>query len=312
MKERLRDESHNDEVQRDESRIEELFKDAMQNDELLRVDNISYHYDNDYIALKNVTATFRTGEIVAVLGSNGAGKSTFFLCCNGVLRPQSGKIFYKGEEISKSKKDIYRLRQSVGLVFQDPDSQIIAGNVESEVSFGPMNLRLPNDEVSRRVDEALAQMDISRYKDYAPQYLSGGEKKRVSIADILAMRPEMILLDEPTASLDPQNADALEIIIRDLNSEGITIIISTHDVNFAYRVAQRAIVFAQGEIIADADVDEVFEQGEILEKAGLKKPLLYEAFEYIKDHIPDKQTQVNKNPRTIEEFHDLCSSITQF
>ena len=243
-------------------------------DELLRVENISYHYDNNYIALKNASVTFRTGEIVAVLGGNGAGKSTFFLCCNGVLRPQSGKIYYKGEEITKSKKDIYKLRQAVGLVFQDPDSQIIAGSVESEVSFGPMNLRLPYDEVSRRVDEALTQMDVSRYKDYAPQYLSGGEKKRVSIADILAMRPEMILLDEPTASLDPQNADVLEQILRELNREGITIVISTHDVNFAYRVAQRAIVFTQGEIIADANVDAVFEQIETIKKAGLKKPLL--------------------------------------
>ena len=275
-------------------------------DELLKVENIRYHYDNNYIALKNASLTFRTGEIVAVLGGNGAGKSTFFLCCNGVLRPQSGKIFYKGKEITKSKKDIYKLRQAVGLVFQDPDSQIIAGSVESEVSFGPMNLRLPHDEVSRRVEEALAQMDISKYKDYAPQYLSGGEKKRVSIADILAMRPEMILLDEPTASLDPQNADALEQILKELNREGITTVISTHDVNFAYRVAQRAIVFTQGEIIADANVDAVFEQIETLKKAGLKKPLLYEAFEYMQEgnlNISSKQ-----KPRTIEEFRKLMDT----
>ncbi|MCL2163866.1 MAG: ATP-binding cassette domain-containing protein [Oscillospiraceae bacterium] len=268
--------------------------------ELLRVENISYHYDNNYIALKNASVTFHTGEIVAVLGSNGAGKSTFFLCCNGVLRPQSGKIYYRGEEISKSKKDIYKLRQAVGLVFQDPDSQIIAGSVESEVSFGPMNLRLPHDEVSRRVEEALAQMDISRYKDYAPHYLSGGEKKRVSIADILAMQPEMILLDEPTASLDPQNADVLEQIIRDLNRKGITIVISTHDVNFAYRVAGRTIVFMRGEIIADASVDEVFAQAEALELAGLKKPLLYEAFECMQANFPNMQGK--RKPRTVEEF----------
>ena len=277
-------------------------------DELLRVESISYHYDNNYIALKNASATFRTGEIVAVLGGNGAGKSTFFLCCNGVLRPQSGKIYYKGDEISRSKKDIYKLRQAVGLVFQDPDSQIIAGSVESEVSFGPMNLRLPLDEVSRRVEEAMEQMDIGRYRDYAPQYLSGGEKKRVSIADILAMRPEMILLDEPTASLDPQNADILEGILRTLNREGITIVISTHDVNFAYRVAQRAIIFSQGEIIADSNVEEVFGQGEILIWAGLKKPLLYEAFEYIQASDPNINLSDNRKPRTIEEFRRLIKN----
>ena len=254
--------------------------------ELLRTENISYQYDGRYLALNNVSVTFRTGEMVAVLGSNGAGKSTFFLCCNGVLRPQSGKVFYNGREISGAKKDIFKLRQAVGLVFQDPDSQIIAGSVESEVSFGPMNLRLTRDEVSRRVEDSLKLMNISRYRDFAPQYLSGGEKKRVSIADILAMRPEMILLDEPTASLDPQNADALEHILRALNREGISIVISTHDVNFAYRIAKRAVVFAQGSIIADADADDVFASTETLEMAGLKKPLLYEAFEFIQKSFP--------------------------
>jgi len=146
-------------------------------------------------------------------------------------------------------------------------------------------------------------MSISRYKDFAPQYLSGGEKKRVSIADILAMRPEMILFDEPTASLDPQNTDVLEDIIRALNREGITIVISTHDVNFAWRIADRAIVFSQGEIIADADVDEVFSNTEVLEKAGLKKPLLCEAFEAMQGALP-AEARIKK-PRTIEEFKAL-------
>jgi cobalt/nickel transport system ATP-binding protein len=274
----------------------------MARSELLRVENISYRYDDRFLALDSVSAAFRQGEIVAVLGGNGAGKSTFFLCLNGVLRPNSGKIFLKEKEISKDKKDIYSLRQAIGLVFQDPDSQIIAGTVESEVSFGPMNLRLPIEEVRSRVDRSLEQMSIDRYKDFAPQYLSGGEKKRVSIADILAMRPEMILFDEPTASLDPQNTEALEDILTELNNEGITMVISTHDVNFAWRFAKRAIVFAQGKIIADADTEEVFAQSDILEKAGLRKPLLCEAYEVMRTALPD---QFNKHkPRTIEEFRD--------
>jgi len=270
--------------------------------ELLRVENISYHYNSKCRALENISASFGAGEIVAVLGGNGAGKSTFFLCCNGVLRPQCGKIFYKGREMSGSKKDINKLRQSVGLVFQNPDSQIIAGSVESEVSFGPMNLRLPLEEVSRRVERSLAQMDISGYKDYAPQYLSEGEKKRVSIADILAMQPEMILLDEPTASLDPQNIGLLEHILHELNRAGITIVISTHDVDFAYRIANRAMVFAQGKIIADASVEEVFAQSEMLKKARLKKPLLYEAFEHMQNRFP--HLGAAHKPRTIEEFRE--------
>jgi cobalt/nickel transport system ATP-binding protein len=276
----------------------------MTESELLRVENISYRYDDRFLALDNVSVCFRRGETVAVLGGNGAGKSTFFLCLNGVLRPQSGSVFLNGKKVSDKKKDIYALRQAVGLVFQDPDSQIIAGSVESEVSFGPMNLRLPPDEVKRRVDESLEQMNIGRYKDFAPQYLSGGEKKRVSIADILAMRPEMILFDEPTASLDPQNTEAFEEILSELSREGITIVISTHDVNFAWRVAERAIVFSQGGIIADADTDEVFEQSDILERAGLKKPLLLGAFELMQAALPDKRS--GRKPRTIDELREYC------
>ena len=271
--------------------------------ELLKVENLNYRYNENILALNNISVSFGVGEIVAVLGGNGAGKSTFFLCCNGVLRPQSGKIFYKGLEITNSKKDILKLRQGVGLVFQDPDSQIIAGSVESEVSFGPMNLRLPNDEVEKRVEESLDQMNISHYKDYAPQYLSGGEKKRVSIADVLAMRPEMILLDEPTASLDPQNTESLESILHDLSKKGITIVISTHDVDFAYRIAKRAVVFARGEIIADADIGQVFSSDKTLEKAGLKKPLLCEAFEVMQKNCPGLNGR--EKPRTIEDFKTL-------
>jgi len=217
-------------------------------------------------------------------------------------------MFYNGRELSAFKKDRFMLRQAVGLVFQEPDSQIIAGSVESEVSFGPMNLRLPDErEVTRRVDQALDQMNITSYRDYAPQYLSGGEKKRVSIADILAMRPEMILFDEPTASLDPINAEALETILDGLSEAGITIIISTHDVNFAYRTAQRAIVFAKGEIIADAGIDEVFVSEKTLEAAGLRKPLLYEAYECLRGSFPERIADAGK-PKTIQEFKAIIGA----
>lgn len=272
--------------------------------ELLSVNNISFHYAETHNAITNITTSFKAGEMVAVLGNNGAGKSTFFLCCNGVLRPQEGTIFYKGQEISSAKKDVLVLRTGVGLVFQDPDTQIIAGKVESEVSFGPMNLRLPEDEVRQRVDEALDKMALEGYRDRAPQYLSGGEKKRVSIADILAMRPSMILLDEPTASLDPKNSVALEQVLNELNQAGITIVISTHDVDFAYRIAQRVIVFSAGHIIADAPSSEVFAQTEILEQAGITKPLLYEVFELMQKKVPElSEISHHEWPRTIESFN---------
>jgi len=271
-------------------------------DELLRLEQICFQYEESRPVLKNISVTMRKGERIAVLGNNGAGKSTFFLCCNGVLRPHSGEIYLRGMKIGNSKKDIMNLRQSVGLVFQDPDSQIIAGTVESEVSFGPMNLNLGNDEVALRVNRSLRQMNLDGYQTRAPHYLSGGEKKRVSIADILAMQPDIILLDEPTASLDPENVVLLEKTLDEFSQGGITLVISTHDVDFAYQFASRGIVFSNGEIIADSSIDEVFSSGKILDKAGLKKPLLYAAAEMLEAHFPD--IQFDSKPRNIGELED--------
>ena len=275
--------------------------------ELLRLEHVNFHYEENYPALKNVSVKLHKGERIAVLGNNGAGKSTFFLCCNGVLHPQSGKIYLRGNEITHSKKDIMSLHQAVGLVFQDPDSQIIAGTVESEVSFGPINLGLDHDEVVRRVNLALEQMNLSGYENRAPQYLSGGEKKRVSIADILAMQPDIILLDEPTASLDPENVTVLEQILDEFSNAGITLVISTHDVDFAYRFAERGVVFSRGEIIADSSIDEVFSSEEILNKAGLKKPLLYATAELLEAHF--QGNILTKKPKSIDELEDYISNL---
>jgi len=275
--------------------------------ELLRLEHIHFRYEEKYPALKDVSATIYTGERIAVLGNNGAGKSTFFLCSNGVLHPQSGKIFLKGQEVTRSKKDISLLRQTVGLVFQDPDSQIIAGTVENEVSFGPMNLQLPTDEVVQRVGESLRQMNLDGYENRAPHYLSGGEKKRVSIADILAMQPELILFDEPTASLDPENVEVLTQTLESLSLAGITIAVSTHDVDFAWRFATRAIVFSRGEIIADADINEVFASEDVLSKAGLQKPLLYAAAELLNKRFFGIDT--GKKPKSIDELRDYIEHL---
>jgi len=271
------------------------------------MEHVCFRYEEKFPALRDVSATFYEGERIAILGNNGAGKSTFFLCCNGVLHPQSGKIFLKGQEVTDSKKDITLLRQAVGLVFQEPDSQIIAGTVENEVSFGPMNLRLDRDEVVRRIARSLERMNLDGYQKRAPQYLSGGEKKRVSIADILAMQPDMILLDEPTASLDPENVTLLEQTLDDLSLAGITLAVSTHDVDFAFRFATRAIVFSRGEVIADSDIGEVFASEAVLLKAGLKKPLLYAAAELLETRSPGKTT--GQKPRRIEEFRDYIEHL---
>ncbi|MBN1057493.1 energy-coupling factor ABC transporter ATP-binding protein [Clostridium botulinum] len=251
------------------------------NEAILKVRNLNYKYNNEKIVLSNINIDIYEGEKVAILGSNGAGKSTFFLNINGVLTPKSGDIIYRGKKISK--KELNELRKNIGIVFQDADNQIVASTVLAEVSFGPMNLKLPKEEVKERVEEALSYMNLTEFKNRPPHYLSGGEKKRVSIADIIAMQSEIIIFDEPTASLDPLNAIMLEEVLKKLSEEKKTLLISTHDVDFAYRWAERVIVFANGEIIADGTPLQIFKDDKIIKCANLKRPTMLDIYEILLD-----------------------------
>lgn len=255
---------------------------------LVEVENLSYTYHNGKEALKGISLQFDKGEKIAVIGNNGAGKSTFFLNLNGVLAPSGGVIRYQGVELNK--KTLKELRKKIAIVFQNADEQIIASTVKAEVSFGPMNLKLPKEEVIRRVAEAMDYMNLSEYGDRPPHYLSGGEKKRVSIADILAMEPELIIFDEPTAALDPLNADMLEGVLARLSEEGKTLLVSTHDMDFAYRFADRVLVFCDGTLAADDIPKRIFQDGALLKRASLKKPMLVQIWQSLTDdkaEIPD-------------------------
>ena len=243
---------------------------------VLQVRDLRFSYDGKGQALGGVSLDIRAGERIAVLGPNGAGKSTFFLCLNGVLTPGSGEILLDGRPVGK--KERKRLCERVGIVFQNADDQIIASTVAAEVSFGPMNLRLPKEEVVRRVDHALDYMDLQAFRARPPHELSGGEKKRVTIADILAMESEVILFDEPAASLDPMGEERLEAVLGRLSDEGRTLVISTHDMDFAFRWATRAVVFAGGKVIADGTPEAVFRDAETLRRAHLRPPTLLEIF----------------------------------
>ena len=272
---------------------------------ILEVKDLHFTYNDEKHALNGVDLKIYEGEKIAVLGSNGAGKSTFFLNINGVLKPHKGEIIYRGEKITK--KRLNHLRKNVGIVFQDADNQIIASTVMAEVSFGPMNLKLPREEVQRRVDKALDYMNISEFRERPPHYLSGGEKKRVSIADIIAMEPEIIIFDEPTAALDPLNAQMLEEVLQKMGQEGRTILLSTHDVDFAYRWAERVIVFCQGKVIADDTPLRVFQQEEILKRANLKHPVLFDIYDILKRKgmVPDGELY----PKNIQEFDQMVSRL---
>ena len=247
---------------------------------VLQAKDLYFSYDGKVNALDGVSLDIHAGERIAVLGPNGAGKSTFFLCLNGVLTPARGEIVLDGRPVDK--KGRKRLCERAGIVFQNADDQIIASTVAAEVSFGPMNLRLPKDEVARRVDHALDYMDLQAFRARPPHELSGGEKKRVTIADILAMESEVILFDEPAASLDPAGEERLEGVLGRLSASGRTLVISTHDMDFAFRWATRAVVFAGGKIIADGAPETVFRDAETLRRAHLKPPMLLGVFELLR------------------------------
>ncbi|MBQ9155768.1 MAG: ABC transporter ATP-binding protein [Eubacterium sp.] len=272
---------------------------------ILQVKNLHFRYNDEKETLKGINLEIHQGEKIAVLGSNGAGKSTFFLNINGVLKSSAGEICYRGKKIDK--KNLNDLRKNVGIVFQDADNQIIASTVEAEVSFGPMNLKLPRQEVIDRVNKALAYMNISDFKKRAPHYLSGGEKKRVSIADIIAMESEIIIFDEPTAALDPLNAAMLEEVLGKMSQEGRTMLISTHDVDFAYRWADRAVVFSNGQIIADDTPVNIFKQEDILEQASLKHPTMFDIYRILEEKgmVPSD----GDCPRNVQEFQVLMDKL---
>ena len=268
---------------------------------MLEVKNLKYSYNKDYQALKGVSLKVEKGEMVSLLGKNGAGKSTLFLHLNGIYEPDEGKVFIDGEELKYDKKSLLKFIQKLGIVFQNPDDQIFAPTVEEDVAFGPLNLGLSMEEVQNRVEEALARVGMSGFEKKAPHHLSGGQKKRVAIAGILAMKPEIMVLDEPTAGLDPQGVTDLSKLLNELNNEGITILISTHEVDLVPNYANRVFVLVDGLLIGEGTPKEIFAQPEILEKANLKVPIVTELFQKLEKDGFDME---NDYPLTIDEARD--------
>lgn len=273
----------------------------METEELLRLEHVYFSYEgNEKHALEDISVSIKKGQKIAVVGSNGAGKSTFFLIMNGVLTPMEGCVRYAGTAIGKKNRN--ELRRHVGIVFQDAENQMIASTVQSEVSFGPMNLKLPMEQVRAQTQEAMRYMNLTEYADRPPHYLSGGEKKRVSIADVLAMKPEVILLDEPTTALDGTNQNMLEIVLDDLWKQGKTCMISTHEVDFAYRWADRVIVFSDGRIIRQGIPTEIFTDEDLLKQADLKMPVMVEIAKSMHRRGLILESQFPKTPQELDEL----------
>ncbi|MGI6013065.1 MAG: energy-coupling factor transporter ATPase [Oscillospiraceae bacterium] len=240
---------------------------------IIEVKNISYHYpgkaDQESV-LQDVSLSIEEGTFVAVLGHNGCGKSTLAKHLNGILVPESGKVLVDGMDTADASL-LISIRRTVGMVFQNPDNQIVANVVEDDIAFAPENLGIEPEEIRRRVDAALRQVGMYEYRMHAPHLLSGGQKQRIAIAGVLAMQPRCIVLDEPTAMLDPAGRAEVIRTIAQLREQGITVVLITHHMKEAIG-ADRLIVMSNGRIVADGRPEVVFSEVEMLEREGLTVP----------------------------------------
>ncbi len=246
---------------------------------MLKTENLFYSYDNGVkkidTVLDSLNLNIKKGEFVAILGHNGCGKSTLAKHFNGLLTPLGGNVYVDGIN-TKDEKKIWEIRRHVGMVFQNPDNQIVANVVEEDVAFAPENLGIPSDEIRRRVDEALKTVDMYHYRKHAPHLLSGGQKQRVAIAGAIAMEPECIVMDEPTAMLDPMGRkEVIETILKLKANKNMTVVLITHYMDEA-ALSDRVVVMDDGKIVIDDEPRKVFSQVDILKNLGLDVPQVTE------------------------------------
>ena len=257
----------------------------------IKIENLSYLYEDDSVdnspALEGLSLEITKGEFVAVLGHNGSGKSTLAKLLNMILTPTKGKIIIDGKDITSealSDEDVLSLRRTVGMVFQNPDNQLVATIVEDDVAFGLENLGIPSDEIRRRVDEALSDFGMIEYAKHEPHRLSGGQKQRVAIAGVMAMRPECVIFDESTAMLDPLGRkEVLDSILKLNREKQVTVIMITHYMDEA-ALADRIVVLNDGKMLIDGTPSEVFEQEQMLLDAGLAIPQCTELVHRLRDY----------------------------
>ncbi|WEZ85924.1 ATP-binding cassette domain-containing protein (plasmid) [Rhizobium sp. 32-5/1] len=242
---------------------------------ILEARDVTFSYEDGMIALDQASLVVRRQEKLAILGANGAGKSTLLSTLNGSFKPSSGNILLHGKPVSYNRKGLTELRSQVGLVLQDPDDQLFAASVFEDVSFGPLNLDLSKSEARVRVAQALDAMGIEALSHRPTHLLSFGQRKRVAIAGVLAMSPSVLLLDEPTAGLDPKGVEDLTQTLHDLAARGVAVVVATHDMDMAYAWADRIAVFEAGRILIEGTPDEVFGAEDFCERSSLRLPVIY-------------------------------------
>lgn len=275
---------------------------------IIHIENLIYEYPQEeekevLRAIRGISLDIERGSFIAIIGRNGSGKSTLAKLLNGLFVPTEG-IIYVEKWNTADDKHIWDVRQTAGMVFQNPDNQLVSSIVEDDVAFGPENIGIAPDEIRSRVDDALEAVRMGEYKLKAPHMLSGGQKQRIAIAGVLAMKPKCIIFDEPTAMLDPRGREDILKIIKKLNDEGITTILITHFMDEAVQ-ADRVIIMNDGEIVLDGSPMEVFSQAEKIMKVNLEVPIAVE----LAGRLRKRGIKIPGNVVTVE---DMVNFICQY
>lgn len=271
---------------------------------IIKIDNLYFQYpygedEEPKLAIKGVSLEIEEGSFTAIIGQNGSGKSTLAKNLNGLLLPSKGAVYVSGMD-TRDEDKIWDIRQTAGMVFQNPDNQLVSAIVEDDVAFGPENIGIDPVEIRARVDEALDAVKMGKYKRKAPHLLSGGQKQRIAIAGVVAIRPRCIIFDEPTAMLDPRGRKDIMEIIEKLHREGITVILITHFMDEAVK-ADRVVIMNKGEILLDGTPEHVFSQDELIRAARLDVPMAAEIAIYLRENGIDVPPEVVTAER-LKEF----------
>ncbi|MCL2134771.1 MAG: energy-coupling factor ABC transporter ATP-binding protein [Candidatus Bathyarchaeota archaeon] len=271
---------------------------------IITINNIEFSYPAGIAALKDISLEITQGERIAILGPNGSGKSTLILLIAGLLTPNSGEIKVFNEKTTS--KNFSKLRSHIGIVFQDPDDQLFTPSVIEDIEYGPKNLKIPNENIKTQSTQILEKMKITHLKNRPPHRLSFGEKKKVSLATALILKPELLILDEPTANLDLTSRRNLINTINELNKTGTTVITSTHDVEAIPELADRIIIINHGKKLGEGKTNEILQNQDILTQAGLEPPTIVNLFTELKKH-----DLITKIPLTLEEGKkELIKTLT--
>jgi cobalt/nickel transport system ATP-binding protein len=269
---------------------------------MFKVENLTYKYEKNNKAINNISLDFSNGNMIGIIGANGSGKSTLFMNLVGILKPSEGNIFYDGKLLGYKKKDLYNLRKEVGIVFQDPDKQIFYSRVYDDVAFSLRNIGINEKEIEKRVHRALDLVNALDLINKPVHFLSYGQKKRVAIASVIAMENKVVLLDEPTAGLDPESTKAIVKILKDLCSKGIKVAISSHDMDLIYEICDYIYVLNKGDIVIEGDCKNVFKEAETIQEVGLNIPWLVKVHKNM--HLPLFKKE--------EELYDYFNSLKDY